>query len=192
MGQYFKIIFLSENGEFIRAYVEPWSYRCGSKLMEHAWVGTDVMNLVETLLSPEGMFYKSRIVWAGDYAEPEPIESKLNLREPYDDFEGPVNLYHQASSPENSGKRFSLDIPHRKYHYIVNHTKQEYVVVKTDRYAGPEDYQQVHPLPILTYEGETAYYGEDEELGGAWARDIISMEKSAPEGYAQLKCNFRE
>lgn len=71
MGQYFICVFLAEDGKYIRAFVDPSSYSHGAKLAEHSYVGNSVMNSIEFMLSPSGIFYKSRLVWAGDYANPE-------------------------------------------------------------------------------------------------------------------------
>ena len=75
MGQYYIVIFLAEKNttdkEYIRLYIEPFRYGTGNKLMEHSYVENKMLKSVETLLCPEGIFYKSRVVWAGDYAEDE-------------------------------------------------------------------------------------------------------------------------
>ena len=81
MGQYYKIIILADNKytkEVIRAWMCPQSCNCGAKLMEHSYKKSKIVQVLEYLISPIGMFYKSRIVWAGDYAPPE--DHKIILR----------------------------------------------------------------------------------------------------------------
>ena len=191
MGQYFKIVFLSDNGEFIRAYISPRSYDGGSKLMEHSWIGSAVLKIVEMLLSPQGMFYKSRIVWAGDYAEPE-----KNYVASDDDGTG--NLYYITDNyPCKELTRYNLTHPVSPdfdpyiadLRYIANHTKRLYV----DKHRSDDKETDfiIHPLPLLTYDGEQAYYGSNEQLCCTWARDVISMETQAPEEYTELICNFK-
>lgn len=185
MGQYFKIVFLSDNGEFIRAYIRPNSYGGGSKLMEHSWIGSAVLKIVELLLSPQGMFYKSRIVWAGDYAEPE-----KNYVASSDD-EGTGNLYYITDNyPCKELSSYVLRHPDFDPYlrYIVNHTKRLYV----DKHHTDDKEADfvIHPLPLLTYDGEQAYDGSNEQLCCTWARDVISMETHAPEEYTELICKF--
>jgi hypothetical protein len=49
-------------------------------------------------------------------------------------------------------------------------------------------------LPLLTAEGNGRgggdYRGENENLIGSWARDIISVEMEIPDGYDELVCEF--
>ena len=75
MGQYYKAIILGEaklsKQEIIRIFMEAWNYNNGAKLTEHSYLLNPFVNAFEFLLTPEGMFYKSRVVWAGDYADSE-------------------------------------------------------------------------------------------------------------------------
>ena len=176
MGQYYKVIILAEKTdtkEFIRASLDPSCYNNGVKLTEHSYIRNNFVNLIEYLICPLGMFYKSRIVWAGDYAENEP---KLNK-----------NLYKLS---ENTGS-YNPVLPTNyveiinKYRYIVNHTKKQYVDKKNKYY---------HPFPLLTAEGNGAgggdYYGTNENLVGTWSRDVISVDEEIPENYSELICEF--
>ena len=160
MGQYYKLIILGDDS-YIRLWVE--NFNCGLKLMEHAHCNTPFMNMVEYLLSVQGMMYKTRVVWAGDYADNEPKSDK--------------NLYSLADDKDP----FYTDIPKDfiPYRFIVNHTKKQYVEKKGD----------IHPLPILTAEGNGRgggdYYGDSTHVG-TWARDVISVENEVPTGYTEL------
>ena len=161
----FKVVFLSEHGD-LRSFVITWAYQCGEKLREHWSIDSPLVRAIEFLLSPQGIFYKSRLVWAGDDALPE--------------LEG-VNFYHIGDMYVNQYKRYyqrlPADLP--EYRYIVNHTKRRYVD-KLD--SG------IHPLPLLTYESETIEYdGQGKDLCSTWARDIISMENFVPEHYEKLE-----
>ena len=179
MGQYFKIVFLSEHGD-IRIFIQPRTYESGVKLFEHCYIENPLVKAVEFLLSPEGMMYKSRIVWAGDYAEPESDEEA--------DEEGcEPNLYWLAEREVNMFKNYTGKTPDIEYcRYIVNHSKRSYV---DKGVANLSDPHTINPLPMLTMEGE--YPDEDyKDLYGIWARDVISMERSVPEAYEKLTCEF--
>ena len=76
MGQYFKPVILkekenSEQAEQVIAWMYSHNYGNGLKLMEHSWLKNDFVNTFESLLAPNAEYHKSRVVWAGDYAEDE-------------------------------------------------------------------------------------------------------------------------
>lgn len=159
--------------EFIRGWLEPRRGGNGSKLTEHASVFAAVVQAAIFYLSREGPFYKTRFVWAGDYADKEPVHEDDEAAEP------PKNLHHLAyAEPEKS-------LPMKKtrgdaYHFFVNHTKRQFVDLrKFGRYA-------YHPIPLLTAEGNGQgggdYRGRDEEHVGIWARDVVSVEEIRPPG----------
>ncbi len=189
MGQYYKFVILNDtkkNGkEVIILYINPHKYNEGAKLMEHSYVNTDLLNTVEFLLSKYGPFYKSRIVWAGDYAEEE---------EGYkaDDCDGRPNLYYIA---ENYSSYSSIYNKNDNNKYIVNHTKQLYTQIKQSE-DNQIRHNQIHPLPLLVEEGNGSgggdYDGHNQKLCGTWARDIISIEEEIPDNYSELVCDFEE
>ena len=119
MGQYYHALILAEkaeaNKEHIRAAIHAYMFNNGMKLVEHSYIKNNFMSAVEYLLSPLGMFYKSRLVWAGDYADPEPGNDA-------------DNLYRLSD-----GKEFAPHLPANyseimeNYNFIVNHTKKQYV-----------------------------------------------------------------
>jgi len=187
MGQYYKAIILGPAGkkEFIRLWLSPFTFGNGSKLTEHCWVDSLFVQAVENLLSPDGMFYKSRLVWAGDYAD-----NELDMNE---------NLYHLAleeddvSSSDPALGRWGAFQPQRVsarstsiFPYIVNHDKKLYI----KKEGG------MHPLPLLTVEGNGRgggdYRGSNETLCGTWARDTISIEKTPPADYQEIHITFEE
>ena len=76
--------------------------------------------------------------------------------------------------------------------YLVNHTKKVYILystVKKDKYG-----YRLDPLPIFTAEGNGRgggdYRGENIDLVGTWARDIISVEETRPKGYEKIMSPF--
>jgi hypothetical protein len=168
MGQYYLTVILAEKSdkEYIRTYLDAGMYDNGVKLTEHSYIGNNFMKVVENLIGPNGMFYKSRLVWAGDYADKEP-DSEKNL-----------NSMCEAKDPfEYKGHLAS-------YPYIVNHTKKVYIEKKGNG---------LHPLALLTAEGNGRgggdYNGPNMEMVGTWARDVISMENEAPD-YTLIECVF--
>ena len=193
MGQYYKVIILADNMEIIRVWINPSSYNTGNKLMEHSYLNNKFMNAIEYLISINGMFYKSRIIWTGDYADA--INGEVN-----EDGED-MNLYHIVE--EQYGKNITPYINEKfienmsRYRYIVNHTKKLYI----DKQKCNKDNNEfiIHPLSLLVTDkcngrGGGDYMGVNEELCGTWARDIISVEKSIDTliDYIELECNFEE
>ena len=149
-------------------------YGNGLKLMEHSYIGNSLVNTVESLLAPDGAWHKNNIVWAGDYADEE--------------GDGADNLYTQVGDDSIEPKDMERVESGR---YIVNHTKKEYV----DKDIVPEDQEgwKVHPLPLLTCEGNGRGGGDYRlwnEFIGYWSRDKISIEKEAPKDYEELIPNF--
>lgn len=183
MGQYFKPVILGEapkDGE--HEVVKSWSlshdYGSGLKLMEHSWMKSDFVQAFEKQLSRRGEHYKSRVVWAGDYAEGEPGRHLVE-----DDKEYKLNLYSLC----NDENKFNPEIATTEnYNFIVNHTKKQFV--DKSKVAKDKDGWQIHPLPLLTCEGNGQgggdFFGEDEKgLIGSWARDVISVESENPKLY---------
>jgi hypothetical protein len=184
MGQYYKIIILADKKykkEIIRMWMCTYLYNNGSKLMEHSYIGNNFIQALEYLISPKGMFYMSRIVWAGDYADSEEDED--------------YNLYRLTDDNENIQSPKSVDT--ECYRYIVNHTKNLYVDKKRNiDNKEKNNYLIVHPLPLLVSEGNGRgggdYNGKNAELCGTWARDTISVEETIPDNFEELVCDFCE
>jgi len=157
MGQYYMAVILAEKSDkkYIRTYLDASMYDNSMKLTEHSYIGNNFMKIVENLIGPNGMFYKSRLLWAGDYADNEPNSYK--------------NLHKMCEVKAPFEYKFEYKGPLVSYPYIVNHTKKVYVK-KNDGF---------HPLPLLTAEGNGRgggdYSGANMEIVGTWARDVISM-----------------
>jgi hypothetical protein len=188
MGQYYKFIILADtkknNKECILLVLNPHTYMNGAKLMEHSYKNTTIMNTVEYLISKYSQFYKSSIVWAGDYADDE-ANTDINLYKMADDYSS-----YQMTASYNC-------------RYIVNHTKKLYVDKnreieddERDIYGIYREENNIHPLPLLISEGNGRgggdYNGNQSNLCGTWARDVISMEEDIPDGYNELVCEFKE
>lgn len=168
MGQGYVAVILSDDAKVIRTWLDPHAYDNGYKLVEHSYVGNNFMEAVESLICPTGMFYKSRIVWAGDYGDSEPGAGGKNLYELVDgrpESRPQVELSHGNTS---------------EFLFVVNHSKKEYMF----------NDQQLHCLPIMTTEsngrGGGDYDGPGMGLVGTWARDVISVEKEVPLGFIHV------
>jgi hypothetical protein len=169
MGQYYYPIVLSADGKIV-VWMCAHNYGNGLKLLEHSYLGNNFVSTFEFGLSPEGPHHKSRVVWAGDYADNEPDQEK--------------NLYRMCNE-------YTMIVPQEKdttmYRYIVNHSKKQFV--DTMACKSGEEGMKYHPLPLLTCEGNGRGGGDyrgDSPLIGAWARDVISVEEVKPEGFEEL------
>ena len=172
MGQYYKIVFLAEKQDGSDEIIRAWVELVYSKLMEGSYLDNDF------LLSSEGMFYRSRIIWAGDYADKE-VTTISNVSTDSDsDSESTPNLYGKSLTSLLKYMRFKRKI----YSYLVNHTKKQFVYKQT---SG------IRPLPLLVSEGNGRGGGD---YFGTWARDIISVEEKEgiPTHYTELICEFSE
>lgn len=168
MGQYYYPIILDSQGKIV-VWMCAHSYGNGAKLTEHSYIKNTFVQTFEFGLSPEGIYYKRRVVWAGDYADSEPDQE---------------NLYKQCNE-YNKIRPTKKDTS--KYRFIVNHSRSLFVD-KTKARSGEEG-MAYHPLPLLTAEGNGRgggdYRGES-LLIGSWARDVISVETEAPTDFNEL------
>ena len=168
MGQYYYPIILNSDGKIV-VWMCAHNYNNGLKLMEHSYLGNNFVSTFEFGLSPEGPHYKSRVVWAGDYADKE-LDQEKNLYQMCDEY--------TMISPQVKETKM--------YRYIINHSKKQFV----DKTKVPKQENfTLHPLPLLTCEGNGRgggdYRGES-PLIGSWARDIISVDEVKPEGFEEL------
>ena len=167
MGQYYIAVFLDNNNN-IKGCIRSWTYDCGSKLGEHAYHKNPFVTAVELELGPGGRFHKSRVVWAGDYADNEP-GSPYNLHAKCENMDDvPVSLFPQPS-----------------LRFLVNHSKKLVV----DMQLTPGRY---HPLPLLTADGNGRGGGDVEAMPfiGAWARDVLSLESDPPKDFFKFAVCF--
>jgi hypothetical protein len=176
MGQYYYPIILDDTGKIV-IWMNANMYRNGLKLTEHSYIMNNFVSTFEFGLSPDGIYHKSRVVWAGDYADAEPNEEQ--------------NLYHKCTE-------YSLINPAEKetakYSFIVNHSKR--LFVDKTKIVKDRDGFMFHPLPLLTADGNGRgggdYHGKSEQLVGSWARDVISVEEVAPVDFEEIVVDFVE
>lgn len=170
MGQYYKAVVSAGTGEWNPNGL--WAANPDmAKLMEHGYVGNRLVTQVTSFLYNN----PGRLVWAGDYADPEP---------------GGKTLY---ASP---AVHRIPDAVHYPVRYLVNVTKGEFV----DNEATPPSWGglRVSPLALLTAEGNGRgggdYWGESEEAVGVWARDVVYTTNDRPDisVYTEIRPNFRE
>lgn len=188
MGQYYRPIYLGTDiegmPELILGWLCPYEYGGCSKLMEHSYIGNDFVSAFEYELRPGGLFHKTRVVWAGDYADNEPMGRVYLRGKEIND----ANLYYMCYSANQLHN--SADVDTSEYPYIVNHTTREFIDKRT--MGEDSDSMQIHPLPLLTCEGNGLgggdYHGDDEEMVGSWSRCVISIEKEDPalQGYTKI------
>ena len=168
MGQYYYAVILDANG-WIRVWMAPGF---SAKLMEHSYLDNEGVGAFEWELTPEGRHHMSRVAWCGDYADAEPGLGK--------------NL-HLICNERKDLMLLSTANNTSEYPFLVNHTKREFVDKR--KVAKGVEGLRIHPLPLLTCEGNGRgggdFHGES-PLVGSWARDVISAEKSAPDGFTEL------
>jgi hypothetical protein len=175
MGQYYYCVLLAEDGKYIRAWLDPLAHNNGSKLMEHSYIKNNFMLTVESNLGPNGAFYMTRVVWAGDYAEPETDSGN--------------NLHHMCD--DQTSKAIGPSDDRNEYRYIINHSKNLFIDKNSLNSTG-----NIHPLSLLTAEGNGRgggdYMGHNKELCGKWARDIISVNDVVPSEFEEFHPDFSE
>ena len=74
MGQYYHPLVLKKDGKHIEGFI--YTHEVGGnglKLMEHSYISNKVCNVMENYLKRRG---GARVVWAGDYADNEPVKLK--------------------------------------------------------------------------------------------------------------------
>lgn len=208
MGQYFNPCMLTKNErgndrptEWIYSHEIKSRYKRhdgkiimlgqGLKLMEHSWMKNPLCQLVEFLLLPGNPWHMKPIVWAGDYAEPEP-ETVYNWMDEDGDIRTHEDNLYDFCEDENKYKVGKQPKLLKKYRYILNHTTKQFV----DKTKVPDkDGWAIHPLPLLTCEGNGNGGGDyrgDESIIGSWARHTISVDESIPEGYTELIFDITE
>ncbi|WP_054753953.1 hypothetical protein [Piscibacillus salipiscarius] len=120
MGQYFIAVNLDRQ-EFL--YPIRGS---GAKLMQHSYIGNEFVETIARLFSKGNPWYKSRLVWAGDYMD-ERIYLDEFESESFMDEKGDYNLYHYSTDHFNCLTPFfefnSFKFT-QSYSYIVNHCKK--------------------------------------------------------------------
>jgi len=195
MGQYYYPVNLDTKEYIISHDFSKASkniFFVGLKLMEHSYIGNPMMNVVERFLMPKGKWYKTRIVWAGDYADSEPDTKTKKFPEGENIHSIYGNVKKNKITIKELGKNMK-DIP-EEYRYLVNHSLKVFIdksKIKKDEYG-----YKIHPLSLLTAEGNGRgggdYHNDDDARIGFWSRQIISIEKEIPKGYSEMDGQFKE
>ena len=174
MGQYFKPM-IKQKGDKNWTAFNSWDFDNGAKLMEHSYIGNPFVSYIKKLI----LSTPTQVVWAGDYADNEKGKDG--------------NLYDLTDEVKPKYKKVGKQTL-AKMRYLVSHSKKLYVdysKVEKDTYG-----YRIDPLPLLTAEGNGRgggdYEGSNMRLIGSWARDIISVEREIPIGYAEIIPNFKE
>jgi hypothetical protein len=191
MGQYYHPLSM-EKKEAVCSH----DYDNGLKLMEHSYIGNDFVAVVENMIAEGGHWFGDRIVWAGDYADPEVDENGSPLtyksEDGKDDYE--LTLYHITG--DFIIKPAKVKRPN--YRYLVNLDTNEFVDMKkvpaTDTWTdkkGKEFPVRIHPLPLLTCEGNGRgggdFGGKDhKKLVGKWARNRVTISTRKPKDCTEL------
>jgi hypothetical protein len=161
-------------------------YNSGLKLMEHSWrLNPFVNTFAKTLLSDK----PKRVVWAGDYADPEYTKN--------DDIA--PNLYDLCSDGMKIKPTELTDAETdeflNKKPYLCNYDKKQYVNINN---LPDIDGWRVHPLPLLTAEGNSRgggdYHNDNGSIHfvGLWARDRVAFRCKPPKGFEIIYPNFTE
>lgn len=173
MGQYYRPISV-EKGQSLCSH----DYDNGLKLMEHSYVGNNFVKVVEGLISPGGDWHGDRILWGGDYADPEP--------DTVDENGDGNNLYSLTRD-----HTIRPDVCETTYRYVINLDTKEYVDIERVPVFDTDDNGEwrIHPLPLLTCEGNGRGGGDyrgDSDLVGKWARNRVVMDNVIPDGFTEL------
>ena len=201
MGQYYRPVILKhtwkKNEKPVAATLLCYDYEVGAfgigaKLMEHSYVGND---LVEDMVALLGTKFKGYpFVWVGDYADAVEINGKgvdlYNLAGKfiYEDYNG------ESVKKRTTYKNLwaSKDWYVHDFKYLVNYTKKEYCVIPP---KSETDYV-VHPLPLLTSSGNGrggGDYGINDPRVGRWAFDKIGATNDSGEleGFTEIDGKFK-
>jgi hypothetical protein len=214
MGQYYKPINLDK-----KQYVYSHDFGNGLKLMEHSYVGNNFVSVVEALIAEGGAWHGDHIVWSGDYADPEKGKTKRVPDWHMSDTQR-ADWLSKGNKPKMITQKLNLfdlideDVkPEMKikpcggkhYRYLINTDTKEFVDTKkvpmTDVWEdqkGKEWPVCIHPLPILTCEGNGRGGGDlhkEDPLIGKWARQRVTVSNLKPkahEGYKEMEFNIFE
>jgi hypothetical protein len=179
MGQYYRPISLEK-----LECVSPYAFDNGAKLIEHSWLPNEFVRSIETLIAEGGKWYGDRIVWAGDYADPEKDENGNDRTFEYEGRQLPLTLYRITNDNAILPDKVKRPI----YRYLINMDTKEFVDFKK---VPDVDGWILHPLPFLTCEGNGQgggdFYGKDPEgLVGKWARNRITISTRKPKDHTEL------
>lgn len=183
MGQYYIAVFVNDKKNRVEcaqstdAFIGDGHW-IGCKLMEHSYIGNVFVEDVAYRL----IHAPKRLVWAGDYG---------------DDI-GEQNFYGMAHNFLRPESRELVEAAMKVYTVFVNHDKKEWFDVTKQKRPAMRDWNgKIHPLPLLTADGNGRGGGDYhspilEEMVGSWKGDLIELDCKAPEGYTEIQPWFTE
>ena len=180
MGQYFQFICLL-NETFIQ-FIHIFCHEGGSKFLEMAYKNNYYMLRMEKLLSPGNLWYKQRVVLAGDNANNEKNHQVnlfvLTLTESESGYKSGVTAQNinPDASINNCIKEYCVE--EDEFRYIINHDTYQYV----DKQKSTT---KIHPLAILLEEGYI-------NSAGLWSRQRISVQNHIPENFTEYEVDESE
>lgn len=171
MVQFYRPVFLAAAGQTkttqIAGWVDPTDYtKTEPSLLGLAHKDSPFVAAIEMMISDKGRG-PTKLVWAGDYYDVE--------------YSHEANLY-KLCSPDT--KLYPEESDTSYYNYLVNYSSRQFV--SKDR---AEKYTNLHPLPILTAEGNgygAGDYPDEHALVGYWARDKIGATNKKPAGFVEI------
>ena len=174
MGQYFRFVCLL-NETFLQ-FIEIFCHEGGSKFLEMAGVNNYYMLRMEKLLSQGGLWYKQRVVLAGEYAKNEK-NHEVNLHIltlSQSDTEYKSDVTAQNINPNTTRDKCIKEYcaKENEFRYIINHDKYQYV----DKQKCTT---KIHPLAILLEEG----YNNT----GEWSSQRLSVQNDIPENFTEYE-----
>jgi len=182
MGQYYHPISLDK-----KESVYSHDYGSGLKLMEHSWIGNGFVEVVERLIAKGGAWFGSRIVWAGDYADPEKDAEGNDMKIEHEGKLYDLNLYGMYGDDKHKIKPVFEKLKGRKLRFLKNLDTKEFVDL--NKVPADGDGWNIHPLPLLTCEGNGrggGDYHKESELVGKWARNRVVMQRNRPRSGKEL------
>lgn len=192
MGQYYKAVILNDDKKTVKAHAKSWDYENGSKLMEHSWFKNNFVARIEVELLNNPQV----LVWAGDYADGEVDDDGNPIMREYEGREYEVTLYDMCEDDTKLPIKQVKASQARRY--ILNHDTKQFV----DRNKMPEnDGWRIHPLPLLTADGNNRGCGDYRESGldfdkvGIWKRNrisIVTRKMDIPKDFEELIVGFKE
>ena len=201
MGQYYSIVNLSKG--------ERLTWSGGIKLMEFSYKDNDVTSTLANML--EGDWYGDVVVVIGDYAyDSDDYGSRINeigkklkiRRRRAANGDLSYNFYNDElfNYPKMKAIEFS-----KENLYFLNLDKKLYVdrskLPVSDFYFLDDGYEllyKVEPISLLLALGNGLGGGDFHDSGdgyefvGAWAGDACGCSKTIPQGFVELKPNFKE
>lgn len=175
MGQYYILVNL-DTKEYTYA---DWT---GGKLGEIDSLDNMGLQIVMNLLSKNNPWYKTRIIWAGEYGEKGLFIEDINPDE---------NIHHYAQSDFKQVTQ--LNSIESETNFIINKTKDQWLdFAKYKKNAKVHELVK-HPLPILLADGNgEGYDGSDTKYIGTWVGDVIYTQKTKPTVGTEIRPLFRE